>query len=65
MQPEPLTDEALDGIIRDGLAQVALMDQMEAALLANDVLKLIDVAREMVRLDHAHEVCGMPQEVKQ
>lgn len=50
-----LTGEALDRMVRDGRAQIALMDEMERALAENDLPKLIQVARQMVKLDHAHE----------
>jgi hypothetical protein len=47
--PIALTDEALDRMMRDGKAQIALIDQMEAALLADDVAALKELARKMVR----------------
>jgi hypothetical protein len=52
---EPLSDETLDLIVRTGLEQIELIDQMEAALAANDVPKVVELARAICHLEHEGE----------
>jgi hypothetical protein len=52
---ESLSRETLDFIVRRGLEQIELIDRMEAALVAGDVPKVLELARVIVHLEHEGE----------
>jgi hypothetical protein len=53
--PEPLSSEALELIIRVANEQIELIDRIEEALAADDVRKVVELARAICHLEHRDE----------